>query len=175
MSAEYAYVYIDIEKIGLTLGMDELNELQRIRLSNFVMIMIKYRDMANYVVDNDIVEPNMFYFTSQLTYDLVPGQSLKVTFMDMVFDYEFEYVGCTERLVMTESMNATWSSVLLAINSKCSVCLMAAGGTAKLQIMTDLGHMLGKYCLPVHCNSYYSYKTLYQVFLGVSQTGVTSL
>lgn len=154
------------------MSLDELNDLHRIKLSNFVLLMIKYRDMAEYVVDNEITDPNMFYFTSQLCYDLVPGQSIKTTFMDMSFEYEYEYVGCNERLVMTEGMKSTWSSVLLALHSKTSVCLMAAGGTAKLQTITDLGHVLGKYCLPVYCNSYYTYKTVYQVFLGVSQTGV---
>ena len=92
--------------------------------------------------------------------------------MDMTLEYEYEYVGCNQRPVQTSSISACWSSLLIANHSNMSLCIMGASGTGKSQILRDLAHQLGKFCLPVACNQFYTYKSLYQVFLGVSQTGV---
>jgi dynein heavy chain len=87
-------------------------------------------------------------------------------------DYEFEYVGCSQRLVLTAGVKSSWLNCLLAVRGCSSLCLAGESGTAKLQTIRELSHHHGKFCLPVACNSFYSYKTLHQVFLGISQTGV---
>lgn len=48
-----------------TLGFDDLNDLQRIRLSNVVLLFIKHRDNAVHVIDGNLDSPNCFFFASQ--------------------------------------------------------------------------------------------------------------
>lgn len=55
----------DIQKLGVVLGFDDLNDLQRIRLSNVVLLMVKYRDNAVHVIENNLESPNCFFFASQ--------------------------------------------------------------------------------------------------------------
>ena len=54
-----------IERLSLCLSAEELNELQRIRLSNFLMLLIKHRDSCQYISAEGLQDPNLFYFKSQ--------------------------------------------------------------------------------------------------------------
>ena len=150
-----------------------MNELQRIRLGNFLLLVIKHRDNCSYIKDNELHEPNLFHFKNQLLYTLVRSpQSLKTTYMDITMDYEYEYVGCNSRLIVTPNVNTCWAAALQAGHSQSSLCLMGASQSGKTQLMRDLSQQLGKFCVVVSCNQWFSYKTLHQIFLGVSQTGV---
>lgn len=45
--------------------MAELTELQRIRLTSLLLTFIKYRDNADYIVEQDLTDSNVFYFAAQ--------------------------------------------------------------------------------------------------------------
>ncbi len=97
---------------------------------------------------------------------------VKIQYMDVVIDYEYEYIGCNPRLILTPQVKTCWAAAIQANNTYSSLCLMGVNHSGKTQILKDLSQQLGKFCVVVSCNSWYNYKTLHQIFLGVSQTGV---
>ncbi|XP_053239011.1 dynein axonemal heavy chain 14 isoform X1 [Podarcis raffonei] len=140
-------------------------------LEALVTLIIHCRDVMTVLIDNDICSAEDFAWTRQLRYEWHDVNPCKVIQGYASFEYGFEYLGCSPRLVITPLTDRCWLTVTGALQLNLGGCLSGPAGTGKTETVKDLSKALGKLCLVFNCSEGLDDKVMGKLLCGLVQSG----
>ncbi|XP_058025838.1 dynein axonemal heavy chain 14 [Ahaetulla prasina] len=139
-------------------------------LEALISLSIHNRDILSLLIDQEIGIKD-FEWTRQLRYKWHECNLCTVIQGYASFEYGYEYLGCSPRLVITPLTDQCWLTITGALQLNLGCCLAGPAGTGKTETVKDLSKALGKFCLTYNCSGDLDDKVMGKLFFGLVQSG----
>ena len=150
----------------------ELSLRNQQKLEALLTITVHSRDIAEQMLEDEIVDVNDFNWTKQLRYDWNDGESqCTIRQFSASFNYGYEYLGSTSRLVLTPLTDRCYLTLTSALSLNLGGAPAGPAGTGKTETVKDLAKALGKQCIVFNCSEGLDFKMLGKFFSGLCQSG----
>ncbi|MEE6489662.1 hypothetical protein FKM82_015640 [Ascaphus truei] len=157
--------------INMLLG--ELTPADRQKIMTICTIDVHARDVVAKLIAQKVSNGQAFTWLSQLRHRW--DEDLKECFVnicDAQFQYSYEYLGNTPRLVITPLTDRCYITLTQSLHLAMSGALSGPAGTGKTETTKDLGRSLGIMVYVFNCSEQMDYKSIGNIYKGLCQTGV---
>uniref|UniRef100_A0A4X2M255 AAA+ ATPase domain-containing protein n=1 Tax=Vombatus ursinus TaxID=29139 RepID=A0A4X2M255_VOMUR len=152
--------------IALLLG--ELTPGDRQKIMTICTIDVHARDVVAKLVGSS----QAFAWLSQLRHRWDDAQKhCFVNICDAQFQYFYEYLGNSPRLVITPLTDRCYITLTQSLHLTMSGAPAGPAGTGKTETTKDLGHALGMMVYVFNCSEQMDYKSIGNIYKGLVQTG----
>ncbi|EAY21562.1 Dynein heavy chain family protein [Trichomonas vaginalis G3] len=149
---------------------EEHTPQERILLSSILTSEVHNRDKLEELIDNEINDVDAFLWIQQLRYysedDLIIVKSLNNS-----FEYTYEYVGNSPRLVLTPLTDRCYQTMLSAMKMFLGASPIGPAGTGKTETIRNLAKALGRPCIVYNCSEEVGPEIMSQFLAGISGSG----
>nr|VZI42327.1 unnamed protein product [Spirometra erinaceieuropaei] len=158
------------EVVGRVRG--ELTKNDRSKLTTMLIIDVHLRDIVDGFIRDSIMEATDFEWESQLRFYWERNlDDLKVYQCTGLFDYGYEYMGLSGRLVITPLTDRIYLTLTQALSMYMGGAPAGPAGTGKTETVKDLAKALGLFCLVTNCGESMDYHAVGKIFSGLCQCG----
>ena len=98
-------------------------------------------------------------------------EQLKVKLGNAIFDYGYEYLGVTEKLVQTPLTDKCYFTLTQALHLRMGGAPFGPAGTGKTESVKMLGSTLGRFVLVFNCDETFNFKAMGRIFVGLCEVG----
>lgn len=180
-STKQALVLTELSNWCLT---DLGSKQNRIKIETLVTIHVHQRDvmtdLATLYKQKKISDPNDFEWLKQARFYWRPGNSDEfnadgacvISITDVDFNYQYEYLGSKERLVVTPLTDRCYITLAQALGMYFGGAPAGPAGTGKTETVKDLGRTLGIYVVVTNCTDQQKYTDCAKIFKGLCQGGL---
>ncbi|XP_063095395.1 dynein axonemal heavy chain 11 isoform X2 [Cavia porcellus] len=156
--------------IMLLLG--ELPPGDRQKIMTICTIDVHARDVVGKLISQKVVSPQAFAWLSQLRHQWDDTQKhCFVNICDAQFQYFYEYLGNSPRLVITPLTDRCYITLTQSLHLTMSGAPAGPAGTGKTETTKDLGRALGMMVYVFNCSEQMDYKSIGNIYKGLVQTG----
>ena len=122
--------------------------------------------------DFDWLKQARFYWRPTATDSISSDGACIIAITDVDFNYEFEYLGAKERLVVTPLTDRCYITLAQALGMFFGGAPAGPAGTGKTETVKDLGRTLGIFVVVTNCTDQQSYKDCAKIFKGLCMGGL---
>ncbi|EDV25795.1 uncharacterized protein TRIADDRAFT_23475 [Trichoplax adhaerens] len=149
-----------------------LSKIQRSKLVALVTIEVHARDVIEKLIKTGCNDITSFEWLSQLrVYWEKELDDCAVRQTNTLFQYGYEYLGNSGRLVITPLTDRCYITLTTALHLHRGGSPKGPAGTGKTETTKDLGKALGNYVIVVNCSEGLDYKSMGRMYSGLAQTG----
>jgi dynein heavy chain, axonemal len=146
-----------------------LDSIRRKVIVALITCDVHARDIVENLMKEQVSSIQDFLWQQQLRYywDEEKDQCV-VKQVNASFQYGYEYMGATSRLVITPLTDRCWITITGALNIKLGAAPAGPAGTGKTESTKDLAKGLGMQCVVFNCSEQITYVMMGRLFSGLA-------
>lgn len=149
----------------------DIPSLLRMTLSALIVIDVHAKYVVNNLIEQDTKTISDFNWISQLRYSMTSKEAIKIMIMTSSYDYQYEYLGNSSRLVITPLTDRCYRTLINAYQYFYGGAPEGPAGTGKTETVKDLAKAVAVQCIVFNCTDQINYVAMSKFFKGLSQTG----
>ena len=166
--------YVEIEKnLRMLTGLVR-SGLESFRHKSVVVLVtqeVHNRDITWKLYEEGIQSSSEFGWQQQLRYEYSQDDTLTIRQINASFNYGYEYLGPTSRLVITPLTDRCWITITSALHLGLGAAPTGPAGTGKTESTKDLSKALGRFCIVFNCSEQIDYFIMERLFRGIIYQG----
>jgi dynein heavy chain len=163
----------EILKFLVKMTTKKLDTLDRTRIETLITIHIHQVEIFAYLMHRKIRSTSDFEWLKQTRfYWKAERDRCFVCITDNEFEYCNEFLGCTDRLVITPLTDRIYISCAQAMGMFLGGAPAGPAGTGKTETTKDMGRTIGKYFITINCSDQMGHLSMAMLFKGIAQGGV---